>query len=64
MDPDSYASTGLVFFLFGIFCAYWAQITNRSAWLWFFVGWFFAPVTGVVLLHKNGRDRQTGRAST
>jgi hypothetical protein len=51
------ADTSLVFFLFGIFCAYWAQSTNRSAWLWFFVGWFFAPITGLVLLYKNSNDK-------
>jgi hypothetical protein len=51
-----YASVGLVTFLFAIFCAYWAQTTNRSAWLWFFMGWFFAPITGIVLLCKNRDD--------
>jgi hypothetical protein len=40
-----YASVALVQFLFGIFCGYWAQTTNRSAWLWFFLGWLFAPIT-------------------
>ena len=55
---DDYASTGLVFYLFGIFCAYWAQTTNRSAWLWFFTGWFFAPITGLVLLGKTSEDRR------
>lgn len=50
---EEYAPTSLVFFLFGIFCAYWAQTTNRSAWGWFFLGLFFAPFTGVVLLVKN-----------
>ena len=45
----------LVLFLFGIFCAYWAQQTNRNAWLWFFLGVFFAPITGVVLLVKNSK---------
>ena len=60
-DPlPGYASVGLVFFLFGIFCAYWAQTTNRSAWLWFFAGWFFAPITGLVLLYKNSQDRAAG----
>jgi len=54
---SSYASTGLVFFLFGIFCAYWAQSTGRNPWLWFFMGWFFAPFTGLVLLVKNAEDR-------
>ncbi len=54
-------SVGLVFYLFGIFfgifCALWAQNTNRSAWLWFFLGLFFAPLTGLVLLYKNSQDR-------
>lgn len=52
-----YASTGFVTFLFGIFTAYWAQTTRRSALLWFFVGLFFAPITGLVLLYKNAHDR-------
>lgn len=53
---ENYATVGTVCFLFGIFCAYWAQTTNRNAWLWFFAGLFFAPITGLVLLAKNGRD--------
>lgn len=53
MDSSNYASIGTVFFLFAIFCAYWAQSTGRNAWLWFFLGWFFAPITGLVLLYKN-----------
>ena len=44
METD-YASVALVKFVFGIFCAYWAQTTIRSAWLWFFLGWLFAPIT-------------------
>lgn len=59
MGSESYASVGLVFYLFGIFCAYWAQTTGRSAWTWFFVGWFFAPIAGLVLLKKNA-GRQGG----
>jgi len=54
---ENYASTGLVLFLFGIFCAYWAQETNRNAWLWFFLGLFFGPITGIFLLTKNSEDR-------
>ncbi len=50
---NGYASVALVQSLFGIFCAYWAQTTNRNAWLWFFLGWFFAPITGLVLLWEN-----------
>ena len=52
------ASTGLVLFLFGVFCALWAQQTCRNAWLWFFLGAFFGPITAVVLLVKNSEDRQ------
>jgi hypothetical protein len=52
---EEYAPVSLVFFLFGIFCAYWAQTTNRSAWGWFFLGCSFAPITGLVLLSKNSR---------
>ena len=57
MDGN-YANTGMVFFLFGIFCAYWAQSTNRNAWLWFFCGWIFAPIIGIVLLVKNSQDEE------
>lgn len=53
----NYASQGTVFYLFGLFCAYWAQSTNRNAWLWFFLGLFFAPITGLVLLYKNSQER-------
>jgi hypothetical protein len=57
MDTNSFASLGMVFYLFGIFCAYWAQSTGRNAWLWFFLGWFFAPVTGIVLLYMNNQTK-------
>ena len=55
VDPTD---AGSAFFLFGIFCAYWAQTTGRNAWLWFFLGLFFAPFTGLVLLYKNSQDRR------
>ena len=42
-------------FLFGIFCALWAQNTGRNAWLWFFLGAFFHVITVLVLLAKNER---------
>jgi hypothetical protein len=61
---DNYASVALVNFLFGIFCAYWAQEKDRSSWLWFFMGLFFAPmglffapITGLVLLSKNSAHK-------
>ena len=58
IGPEKYASEGLVLFLFAIFTAYWAQTTRRNAWLWFFLGFFLAPLTGVVLLYKNSQDRK------
>lgn len=56
MDGN-YASIGFVTFLFGIFTAYWAQITKRNAWAWFFFGLFLAPIAGVALLYKNAKIR-------
>jgi hypothetical protein len=61
MDRD-YASVAYVNFLFGIFCAYWAQGTRRSAWLWFFMGLLFGPITGIVLASKNATDLRNSRA--
>lgn len=55
------ASVGLVGFLFGVFCAYWAQTTDRNPWLWFFFGWVLAPVAGLLLLWKNANDRPMPR---
>lgn len=49
-------STGLVLFLFGVFCALWAQNTGRNAWLWFFLGLFGSVITVIVLLVKNSND--------
>ncbi len=51
------ATGGGVSFLFGAFCAIWAQNTNRSAWLWFFLGLFFSVITVIFLLVKNSDDR-------
>ncbi|MDH5822059.1 hypothetical protein QFW77_03500 [Luteimonas sp. RD2P54] len=48
-----FAPYGLVAFLFGVFCAYWAQETGRSAWLWFFLGLLLPPIAGIALLSKN-----------
>ena len=48
-----------VILLFGAFCALWAQNTNRSAWLWFFLGILFNVLTVIVLLCKNSQDRRT-----
>lgn len=62
MDTD-YASVGYVQFLFGIFCAWWAQDTGRSAWVWFFLGLFFGPITGLFLLNKTAEDRRQAAES-
>ena len=56
MENGNYASVALVHFLFGIFCAYWAQTANRNPWLWFFLGFFFAPITGLFLLNENRKE--------
>jgi hypothetical protein len=50
-----------VFFLFGIFCAHWAQNTGRNAWLWFFLGLLFAPITGLALLVRNSDDLKASK---
>lgn len=52
------ASNGIVLFLFGAFCALWAQNTRRSAWLWFFLGIIFNIVAILVLLFKNAADKR------
>jgi hypothetical protein len=49
-------TNGGVLFLFGVFCALWAQNTRRSAWGWFFLGLFFSVITVLVLLWKNAGD--------
>jgi hypothetical protein len=50
--------SGVVLFLYGVFCAFWAQNSNRSPWLWFFLGLFFSVITVLVLLAKNAGDRK------
>lgn len=56
MENGNFASVALVHFLFGIFCAYWAQTTDRNPWLWFFLGFFFAPIAGLILLNENSKN--------
>ena len=55
---EQHGSDGGVLFLFGAFCALWAQNTNRNAWLWFFLGLIFSVITVLVLLVKNAEDRK------
>lgn len=52
-------ASGAVIFLFGAFCALWAQNTYRNAWLWFFLGIFLNVFTVLALLYKNSKDRST-----
>ena len=51
----------LALFLFGAFCALWAQNTGRSAWLWFFLGLLFSVITVLFLLAKNAEDLRSKR---
>jgi len=50
-----------VLFLFGTFCALWAQNTNRNPWVWFFAGLLLNVITVLVLLAKNADDRRVAR---
>jgi hypothetical protein len=54
-------AAGVVLFLFGVFCALWAQNTDRNPWLWFFMGLLFNIITVLVLLAKNADDKRTAR---
>ncbi len=49
-------------FLFGAFCALWAQNTSRNPWLWFFLGAFFSVFTVLFVLSRNRgqTSRQVG----
>lgn len=57
-DIEDRASTGLVLFLFGTFCALWAQNSGRNPWLWFFLGAIFNFITVIILLSKNSQDKK------
>lgn len=57
----STSTPSLLAFFVGCFCALWAQNNNRSAWLWFFMGLIFAPITVIVMLVKNGTIRREER---
>lgn len=53
---NEYASIAYVNFLFGIYCATWAKSSGRSPWGWFFLGFFFAPITGIILASNHAKD--------
>jgi hypothetical protein len=48
---------GVLAFLFGAFCALWAQNTKRSPWAWFLLGALFNVFTVLVRLVKNAQDQ-------
>jgi cytochrome c-type biogenesis protein CcmH/NrfF len=50
-------TTGAMVFLFGAFCALWAQNTKRDPWLWFFLGAFFNVFAVISLLIKNAEGQ-------
>ncbi|MEM6690618.1 MAG: hypothetical protein AAF664_14380 [Planctomycetota bacterium] len=53
---SEYKEEGSVAFIAAVVCALWAKNSGRNAWLWFFMGAFFWPVTVLVMLYKNGED--------
>lgn len=59
----SYKSLAGPAFLAGVIAALWAQNSKRNAWLWFFLGVLFVPITLLVLLYLNARDRRRSVAS-
>lgn len=59
-----HADGGVAVFLFGAFCALWAQNTGRNPWLWFFLGMFFNVITVLVLLSKNSNDKLRHQAAS
>ncbi|MCC5654154.1 hypothetical protein LC609_31125 [Nostoc sp. XA013] len=61
LEGDVRQVGSIAIFCVGAFCALWAQNTGRNAWLWFFLGVFFAPITVIVLLAKNSADRRSQR---
>jgi len=48
-------------FLFGSFCAIWAQNTSRNSVLWFLAGFVFTVVPVLVILWLNPRHKKRGR---
>jgi hypothetical protein len=53
-----------VVFLFGGFCALWAQNTGRRAWLWFFLGLFLNVIAVVLVLLLNKPARLPVQTAT
>ena len=47
------ANISLWIFVFGVFCAIWAQNTRRNAWLWFLIGCVFNVFALLAVLRCN-----------
>jgi hypothetical protein len=58
-----FGDRSVILFLFGAFCALWAQNGGRNAWLWFFLGAFFSVFTVLVLLWKHSEDLDRRRSA-
>jgi len=60
-------NAGFVMFLFGAFCALWAQNTRRSVGLWFLLGFVFTIFAILAILRINrkikGRRKRRYRRS-
>jgi len=54
---NGYAPMAMVLFLFGGFCALWAQNTGRNPWNWFFLGLIFSVLAIIGLLVTNSNDQ-------
>ena len=54
-------NAALVMFLFGAFCAIWAQNTRRNPWLWFLYGFLFTLLTVLIILRANPKTRRKKR---
>jgi hypothetical protein len=61
LEKKDYAPVGLVLFLFGCFCALWAQNRGSNPWVWFFLGLIFSVVTVVFVLIQNAKDLNENR---
>ena len=51
----------VLLFLFGAFCALWAQNTGRNPWIWFFLGAALNGATVLYLLWNNAQDQGARR---
>lgn len=57
-----FMGSGFILFLFGAFCALWAQNTNRNPWAWFFLGVFFNVIAVLGVLKRNSDDLKLSRS--